>query len=589
MIPDSPDSMNRSPFYKSAGINVAVAAVYFTTAKLGLRLAFVHPSATAVWPPTGIALVGLLLLGYRAWPGIFIGAFLANLTTAGSVATSIGIAAGNTLEAVAGCYLVERFAGGRAAFDRAQNVLRFAILAGVVSTMISATMGVISLCLGGFSDWSSFRAVWTTWWLGDGAGDVVVAPLLLTWARNRRLRWSWAQEVEAAVLLVLLLVVGQAVFSGAFVFHGRYQALGFLCVPLVIWAAYRFGEREAASATFILSAIAIRNTVHLASSLPVEARNDSLIWVDLFMAVVAVMGLILAAAAKERNRAGERFAQVVESAPYATVAVDPAGKIVLANRQTEKEFGYQRNELIGRPVEVLVPERFRAGHPGQRMGFSAQPSARAMGAGRDLYAVRKDGSEFPAEIGLSPIGTEQGMMVLAAIIDITERKRAEAEIQRLASSDPVTGLANYRRLMEELNSEVLRSKRTNQPIALLMLDLDGLKKINDSHGHLTGTKALCRVADAVRGTCREIDIAARYGGDEFSVILVDTGKADAELVARRILERVAGDGGQPPVTASVGVAIYPEDGETAEALIAAADRRLYAMKSQGGGKVGSLA
>ena len=121
-----------------------------------------------------------------------------------------------------------------------------------------------------------------------------------------------------------------------------------------------------------------------------------------------------------------------------------------------------------------------------------------------------------------------------------------------------------------------------------MLDLDGLKAINDRHGHLTGTRALCRVAEAMRETCRAIDIAARYGGDEFALILVDTGKAQAQLVARRILERVAGDGGQPPITVSLGVAVYPQDGSSAEALLAAADRRLYAMKAQGGGKVGSV-
>jgi len=140
--------------------------------------------------------------------------------------------------------------------------------------------------------------------------------------------------------------------------------------------------------------------------------------------------------------------------------------------------------------------------------------------------------------------------------------------------------------MEVLNSEILRSKRAGQPKALLMLDLDGLKKINDRHGHLTGTRALCRVADALRETCRAIDTAARYGGDEFALVLVDTGKVAADLVARRIMERVAGDGGTPPVTVSVGVAIYPEDGESAEALLAAADRGLYRMKAQGGGRVG---
>jgi integral membrane sensor domain MASE1 len=125
--------------------------VYFLVGKASLRLAFVHPSATAVWLPTGATLAAFVLLGYRIWPGVLLGAFLVNLTTAGSVATSIGIATGNTLEGIAGAYLVNRFARGSKAFDRTQDIFKFALLAGMISTAVSATVGVMSLCLGGFA------------------------------------------------------------------------------------------------------------------------------------------------------------------------------------------------------------------------------------------------------------------------------------------------------------------------------------------------------------------------------------------------------------------------------------------------------
>src|SRR5262250_2797778 len=137
-------------------VGAALTLVYVVAGKLGLMLAFVHASATVVWLPTGIALVAFLLLGHRAWPAIFLGAFIVNITTAGSVATSIGIAAGNTLEGVVGAYLVRRFAHGPHAFDRAQDVFRFAGLAGLISTMVSATVGVASLSLGGFSNWGAY-------------------------------------------------------------------------------------------------------------------------------------------------------------------------------------------------------------------------------------------------------------------------------------------------------------------------------------------------------------------------------------------------------------------------------------------------
>lgn len=137
-------------------IFVGLTAVYVVAGKFGLRLAFAYPSATAVWAPTGIALVAFLILGARVWPAVFAGAFLVNLTTAGTVATSIGIGAGNTLEGLVGAYLVNRFAGGRQVFDSTRDVFKFTLLAAGVSTTVSATCGVTSLALGGFAAWADF-------------------------------------------------------------------------------------------------------------------------------------------------------------------------------------------------------------------------------------------------------------------------------------------------------------------------------------------------------------------------------------------------------------------------------------------------
>src|SRR5918993_4347835 len=138
--------------------------IYVLAGKLGLHFAFVHASATPLWPPTGIALAMLILGGYRLWPVVFVGAFVVNVTTAGSVATSLGIAAGNTLEAVVAAYLVHRFANGREAFKRPKTIFAFAACAGLVATAVSATIGVTSLALGGYAPWRAWGEIWLTWW-----------------------------------------------------------------------------------------------------------------------------------------------------------------------------------------------------------------------------------------------------------------------------------------------------------------------------------------------------------------------------------------------------------------------------------------
>src|SRR6267143_2112124 len=186
---------------------------------------------------------------------------------------------------------------------------------------------------------------------------------------------------------------------------------------------------------------------------------------------------------------------------------------------------------------------------------------------------------FLVETTATPVDFDGEQSRLFSAFDLTERKQAESQARLLAITDPLTGLGNYRRLLDVLHAEIERSGRTGRPFAVLMLDLDGLKKINDCYGHLAGSRALCRVGDVLRLFCRTIDTAARYGGDEFAVILPETTAGAAGFVASRIRNRLATDSEQPPLSASIGVAVYPQDGETVEALLQTADRELYAMKS----------
>jgi len=293
-----------------------LAVIYFIAGKLGLMLASLHASASPVWPPAGIALAGLLLLGYRAWPGIFIGAFLVNVTTAGNVATAFAIATGNTLEALVGAWLVNRFAGGTNVFDRPQGVFKFALAAGI-STIISPAFGVTSLGVAGFADWANYGAIWLTWWLGDVTGDLVFTPLVLLWSVASKRRWNKKEAAEVGALLLLLVLLSGVVFGGWPAVSARNYPIVLICGPIVIWTAFRFTQRETATGIFILSAIAVWGTLHGFGPFVGETENQSLLALQWWTAVLSITAMALSAGMAERRRVEEELQQqkvVVESA-----------------------------------------------------------------------------------------------------------------------------------------------------------------------------------------------------------------------------------------------------------------------------------
>src|SRR5213083_2682088 len=293
-----------------------LAIIYFVAGKLGLMLASLHASASPVWPPAGIALAALLLLGYRAWPAIFVGAFLVNITTAGNFATSFAIATGNTLEALAAAWLVNRFAGGRNVFERPQGVFKFA-LAAAISTVISPAFGVTSLALAGFANWTNYGAIWLTWWLGDATGDLVFTPLVLLWTGASKRRWNKKEAAEVGTLLLLLMLLSSIVFGGWLEISSRNYPIAFICGPIVIWMALRFTQRETATGIFILSAIAVWGTLRGFGPFVEETENQSLLALQSWTAVLTITAMALSAGMAERQRAEEALQQqksVVETA-----------------------------------------------------------------------------------------------------------------------------------------------------------------------------------------------------------------------------------------------------------------------------------
>ena len=443
--------------------------VYFASGRFGLRLAFLHASATPVWPPTGIALASMLVYGTRVWPAIFLGAFLTNIITEGSVATCLGIAAGNTLEALLGAWLVNRLAGGRRAFERIQDVFKFAALAALLSTTVSATIGVTSLFLGGLVARSAVGSVWLTWWLGDAVGALVVGPLLVLCLADPRAAWRRARTPEAGVVLVVVVLVGLLVFAGFFPSPTKTYPLEFLCLLPLLWAAFRLQQSGAAAACLVLSGIAIWGTLNGYGPFVRDSRNEALLLLQAFLGVASLTALSLAAV-------------------------------------------------------------------------------------------------------------------------VSERERFESQLVHLADHDSLTGTLSRRRFETEVARELAMAQRYGTHGALLYLDLDDFKVVNDRLGHRAGDELLVRLAGLLKARLRDSDLLARLGGDEFAILAPHTDGSQARSLGAQLLSAIAQDGGTAferplSVTASLGIALHPEHGLTTDELLSRADSAMYEAKRAGGNRV----
>jgi len=287
---------------------------------------------------------------------------------------------------------------------------------------------------------------------------------------------------------------------------------------------------------------------------------------------------------EERDRAKNglghseaRYLALAGNLSYGICRCDLDGKFLEVNEAMLKMLGYASKEelLAVNLVSALIQDAAK------RAQLLGQPDRQGSVDPIEIEWKRKDGTILKVRLDGQEVMSEQGELEADVVIteDVTNQRQLEDRLRQQAARDPLTGLANYRHLAEVLAMEVKRSERTGREFALLLFDLDGLKQINDRYGHHTGSDAICRVAD-VLSFCRDIDTAARYGGDEFAVVLPETGAEAANQVAQRICDSIANDGMGPLLSVSVGVAVYPHDGERIEVLLRKADVAMYAMKAK---------
>ena len=495
---------------------LVLTGVYFLAGKFGLSLAFVHASASAVWPPTGIALAATLLLGYRVWPALFLGAFLVNVTTAGSVWTSLGIAGGNTLEGLLGAFLVRRFANGLKVFDRARDIFTFGVLAGLGATAVSATVGVTTLWLGGHARWEGLGAIWLTWWLGDVAGALVVAPVLILWGLDRTVRLTRGQVLELLLLLGSVLLVGAVVFGGLGSPWARNYPLEFLCIPPLVVAAFRFGPREAATCVVLLSVLANWGTLHGLGPFVRYTPNESLLLLQAFMGTMAMMTLLLAAIVKghaQTEAALARVAAIVESSDDAIIGKTLDGMIASWNAGAERLYGYAAREVVGRwPIALVIP-------PEHRDELSMILERLARGERVDHYEtayetvqMTRAGQRIDVSVTVSPIRDAEGRIVGVSSIarDITHRKQIEAALRERDALRYVAGLA------------AAAAHEINNPLAVVVGQAQLLEETLDA----AGRRRLEEILEAARRIQEIVDRLKRINRLE----LADTSQPVPEML-----------------------------------------------------------
>src|SRR5262245_3760166 len=395
----------------------ALTLIYILGGKLGLTFTSVHASASPVWPPTGIALASLLLFGAWVWPAVAVGAFIVNMTTAGSVATSLGIAGGNTLEVVMIARFVEEFAAGRYAFDRPRTAFVFSA-AVVPGAVVSASVGVASLALGGYASTSDLPIMWTTWVFGNVAGALIITPALLLWANDRRVRPLMDRPLELGATVLALILLGQAAFGDYSPAALRHYPLAFVSIPPLLWIALRFERRAAAIAVLLLSTIALHGTVRGHGPFSDLPPTHSLLVAQAFAATMALMTFVVAALAWSRERESTLLQTIIDRIPIMITMYHPSTRILRLNPEFERLTGWSTDEA--RHVDLMArcyPD------PAYREAVTAFMDGDG-GGWRDLTMTTKAGAAIETSWSTVRLGDDTRIGIG---LDVRERKNAEAE------------------------------------------------------------------------------------------------------------------------------------------------------------------
>jgi len=570
---------------KSVGLIVA----YLVAAKIGLVFGSMSNSATIFWPPCGVALAALLLGGVRFLPAVFVAAYLTAVMVDAGVIFALGFSLGNTLETYIGFYLLQRFGNVDISLSRLRDLFFTILLGALIPPIISAILGPLGLLASGMITRDILPDVMWNWWRADVLGIVFCTPIILIFAKQQSKFFKPSRILEQTTLWVVSFFIGQSIFLGwklPFINPDHPVGLAWL-FPLLMWAGLRAGRRNTA-----LIQLMFMSQVLAGGYLQVGYFSDDFVRYGLsnfwmFAMLLAVAGTALAILSTAQRRAARQIelnSRVFAVSNDGILIVDADNKIVEVNPAFTLLTGYSRDEVIGKNPRLLA-----SGKQSREFYSDMWKALTEIGHWEgEVWNRRKDGVAYLESLSIFTLTDSLNKVVnrIGIFSDITLSKAEQETVAHQAQHDFLTNLPNRLLFRDRFNQQLAMAKRHANKFAVIYIDLDRFKPVNDTHGHQMGDQLLMAVADRLRSQVREIDTVSRFGGDEFAVLVSEVlTVSDVSNLAGKLLETLRQpyilEGHEINVTGSLGIAIYPDDGLDMEAIMGKADAAMYSAKRKG--------
>ena len=576
---------------------------YLALVRINLAYLMGTGAVSVFWLPSGLAIAAGLIGGKRYLWGVFVGAFIA-YSFDHSIAVALGLALAALLEGYCGTWLVTRVGKLDRNLGNHADILKLVSLAGFVATTIGALVGTATLLLSGILTEQTYLSALCRWWMGDALGIILLTPFILTWQRPPE---NWQQSkrfVEIVLVLSIAFLVGQVVFMGWLHDSLGYFPKGYLMFMFITLVALRLGTHGALTVMLIAAVQGLLGAIHGVGYFANDIADSLLVNFWFYMVVLSFVGIALAIFIsaekrdKEALRDQERFFRLItENIDDFIAVLDLDGKRLYNSPSYAK--------LFGDPKNLLRTDSFAEVHPEDRDRVKQvfrETVQTGIGQRIEYRFILPDGSIRFMESRGGVIRNVEGELLCIAVVshDITERKKTDEKIYTLAYYDPLTQLPNRLMLKDRFNLAMAANKRNRRYGALMVIDLDNFKPINDNYGHDAGDVLLKEAARRIAGSVREVDTVARFGGDEFVVILsaLEEDQALSKEHAARIAEKIrfkvaepyfietkAEDGSRKVIehhcTASIGVTTFFSNEVSQDDIFKCADMAMYTAKESG--------